>query len=174
MNAVSAFGAHPDGTTDNASVFAMIFGNANGDTMFFAPGVYRLSCDHAYSASSSISLVGIRQGQRLIRFDTGCNLPYGGAFLWTNKSRVQLRNLTIDLNSLGTPSGGPLGIPIYIYSTSSILGPLIDNVGIINGLSPTWELAIIAQSGGLITNGVVTKLLKSLASVLFTLIAKGK
>jgi hypothetical protein len=156
VNVVSAFGAHPDGATDNSSVFTMIFGDANGDTMFFPPGVYRLSCGHAYSASSSISLVGAGQGQSIIRFDTGCNLPYGGTFLWTNKSRVQLQNLTIDLNSPDTPSGGPLGIPVYIYATSAILGPVIDNIGIINRLSPTWELAIIAQSGGLITNPIVT------------------
>jgi len=162
LDAVVQFRADPGGVADNATAFAAIFADTNSSTIFLPPGTYRLSCGHYYTAASAISLYGQGQDRTTIRFDRGClfsgnnpSNPGTSPFTWSGKSGVQLRNLTIDLNTPAVPSVTQYPILFDAEAGVTVTNITLDHIRVINGTSPTLLVALAAH-GGTLKNPVVT------------------
>jgi hypothetical protein len=169
LDAVAQFGADPGSVADNAAAFAAIFADTNSSKIFFPRGTYRLSCGHYYNAVSAISLYGEGLDRTTIRFDRGCLFsgnspanPGTSPLTWSGKSDVQLKNLTIDLNTPAVPSLTQYPILFDAEAGVTVTNIMLDHIRVINGTSPTLLVAMVAH-GGTLKNPVVTNSFFSLA-----------
>ena len=131
----------PGTTLDAAKQLRAFFGDPRPITIRLSQGVFAIPCGAAFDAKSDVSMIGSGQ-KTILRLSPGCRLRTD-LFKWDARSKVQVRNLTVDL-SQSAASDNPHSIFAFYAYSEDAAELSVSNVSIVGGAAPIFLITVAA------------------------------